>query len=193
MKWIEFAPVAEFEDRSGIVRAVSGCSISGRFEFFDRLKQIESLLQTAEAGESWQELYDRDKRFRHCIDRALLLNGVDPDWVSLDMVEQFLFHRLDEATQEYKAGWLVELNQSKQSSQPKAAPLSLTDIIAALSIQAGIADAIATVTQLPADLAGGVLEERDRLMDTGKDGKPKKPKRSGRKPTREEVLKAIAS
>jgi hypothetical protein len=194
MKWIDFAPVAEFEDRSGIVRTVSACSIAGRFEFFDRLKQIEGLLKAVESGESWQELYDRNKQFRHYVDRALLLNGIEPDWVTLEMVEVFLFHRFDEETQEYKPGWLAELNQPKQSkSQGKGAPLSLTDIIAALSIQAGIADALTAVSELPAEMVGEILEERDRLMDVDKDGKPKKPKHSARKPTREEVLRAIAS
>jgi hypothetical protein len=45
----------------------------------------------------------------------LQLNGIDLDWLTLDMVEQFVFHRFDSETQEYKAGWLVALNQPKQS------------------------------------------------------------------------------
>jgi hypothetical protein len=192
MEWISFAPTAEFEDRAGIVRAVFGCSIAGRFEFFDRLKQIETLLKTVDSGESWQALYERDKKFRHYVDRCLVLNGIDPDWVTLGMVEVFLFHRLDEETQEYKPGWLVELNLPKQSqSQAKGSPLSLTDIIAALSLQAGISDAIAAVSTLPAHLAGEILEERERLSDVGKNGKPKRSKRTVGRPSREDVLRAI--
>jgi hypothetical protein len=187
--WIEFAPPAEFQDRDGIVRPIATCSLIGRFEFNERIEQIQSRLALAEAGESWQVLYDRDKRLRFYVDRCLQLNGISPEWVTLEMVEAFLFHRFDEETDEYLPGWLVELNSPKQAPHKVAPekPLTLAEILAALSLQTSVSDALEVASSIPAEMVTAISEERNRMMRQAHEGKP--PQSS--KPTREELMELL--
>lgn len=141
LPFIDLKPLAEFVDRTGKVRAIAGCSVVGYFEFWERIEQLHHILKqpTCDAADSWHTLYRSSPQFRHLITRCLELNGIDPEWVSLDQTEQFLFHRWDEEREEYAPGWLVELNN--QSDKPKAErtedPLSVEELLAAMSTTVG--------------------------------------------------------
>ncbi|MGA7934720.1 MAG: hypothetical protein WCA35_14340 [Kovacikia sp.] len=138
MEYIEFPPPAEFEDRFGEIRPIPTCSAIGATEFEIRLQQIpERLQQIAKDGETWRQAYRRDKRLRFLIQRCLTLNGIDPETVTLGQVEVMLLHRWDEETDSFKPGWLVELNGLEQKSEEapsKQDPLTLSEIIAILSL-----------------------------------------------------------
>lgn len=89
-------PRLEFEDRFGVIRSLAGCSLMGRQEFFERLQQLQARIDALPEAATVAELYDTDSRFRHYCDRCLILNGIDPDWLTVGMLPDFLFVRVVE-------------------------------------------------------------------------------------------------
>lgn len=154
----------EFEDRSGVMRTLYGCSVVGRFEFFERLQQIEARFRELPNDRSWQQLYEADRRLKFLIDRCLTLNGIELDWVTLDMVEQLLFHRIEDEL--YEEGWLISLNQPKKPPSAGAKSMTLEEILAAVSTHtSSIKEAIDLAETLPANQLMDLLEARARLIE----------------------------
>jgi hypothetical protein len=148
MRWIDFAPIAEFEDRHGIVRAVRGTTIFGRFEFADRMADIQSILDRSAPSLSWEDVYRDSARLQHSIAKALACWGIDPDWLTPSQIEQLLFYRGDEP------GWLIELSQPK-TPMPASEDEehTLADAIAAISTHCqSLTEAIDLASNVPADL-----------------------------------------
>jgi hypothetical protein len=165
---ISFPPLAEFDDRFGIPRAIVGCSILGREEFTQRLTEIHTLLAQSEQSQSWQALYSQSQRFQYLVRRCLELNGIEPDWVSFGQVEQLLLCRLD-GDGNYHEGWLVELNRPPQAPaapQKPADPLTLAETLAILSTHTqSLEEALRLADAVPANLLTEVMAARSDLQN----------------------------
>lgn len=98
----------EFSDRFGNIRASAGCSLKGKVEFDARIKLLGELLKKYQQ-ETIGEVYLKDREFAHHCDRALSLNGVDPDWVNEAILINLLF------LYKQSPGLLVQLNTSQKS------------------------------------------------------------------------------
>jgi hypothetical protein len=164
-----FAPLAEFTDRYGMIRPIPGCSLLGRKEFFERLQAIAAILKTGGSDRTWQQLYDELPILRHHLTRCLVLNGIDPDGVTLEMLESLVFSRME--GDEIITGRLVELNQPKaaEDGDVEAKAQNLLQILAALSLQmGGVKEALelASNPSLPADALIELTSERVELQLT---------------------------
>lgn len=161
MQYINFPILAEFVDRAGITRPIVGCSLLGRQEFFERYAELEMRLRQAEANQHWEWLYEGDRRFSYLVKRCLELNGIEPDWVTFAQVEQFLLFRSE--GEDYREGWLVELNRPKVGDRPaaKSKPLTLAEMLAAVASHTeSISEALELANNVPAELLMDVLEAR---------------------------------
>jgi hypothetical protein len=149
MLWIDFPPIAEFEDRHGIVRAIRGTTILGRFEFADRMADIQSILDRSAPSLSWEDVYRNSARLQHAIDKALECWGIHPDWLTPSQIEQLLFFRGDDP------GWLIELSKPKTTAVPadEDEEHTLADALAAISTHCqSLTEAIDLASRVPADL-----------------------------------------
>jgi hypothetical protein len=160
MRWLELGILAEFADRSGVIRQTGGCSLVGRFEFGQRLEQLQELLEGLPPEQSWAEAYGEGGRFAHVIDRLLELNSIKTDWLTLDMVSALLFGRVGEDG-EVLPGWLIELNsQSGTGSKPA----TLAQLIAGLS--ESLTEALELAQELPAHLLIDIADARCEMNKT---------------------------
>jgi hypothetical protein len=158
MRWLELGILAEFVDRLGIIRQTAGCSLVGRFEFSERLVQLEEILNSLPAERSWVEEYGENNRFKHVVDRLLVLNGLEPDWFTPDMVSTLLFGRVD-SDGNILPGWLIELNSSSEQRSGESATLAQS--VAGLA--ESLTEAIELAQNLPAQFMIAVAEERVEL------------------------------
>jgi hypothetical protein len=127
MRWLELGILAEFVDRQGIVRKTAGCSIVGRFEFADRLQQLQELLEELPPDRAWVEEYAAAGRFAHVVDRLLTLNGLEPDWLTSEMVSALVFGRMEDG--ELQPGWLVTLNNPPREGKSAGKAIDLATAI----------------------------------------------------------------
>jgi hypothetical protein len=190
MQVIEMPPLAKFTDRFGKVRPIAGCSVIGRFEFADRCLEIEQRLELIGGqDESLEQLYDRDVIYRHLVDECFALNGIDLNWVSLSMIEPFLFCSGEDAEGKPYPGWLVLLNQpsvSAHAAAKSARSPTLAETIAALSISTQSVSEALHLAQIPnGQLVIEVAEQRSTIQS----GKGKGPTR--RPPTAEEARQIL--
>jgi hypothetical protein len=161
MRWLELGILAEFADRSGIIRQTGGCSLVGRFEFGQRLGQLQELLEGLPPEQPWADEYQRGGRFAHIIDRLLELNSLKTEWLTLDMVSSLLFGRVD-ADGNILPGWLVELNQGSGKVSNK--PATLAQSIAGLS--ESLLEALQLAEDLPAHLLTDIASARSQMYKT---------------------------
>lgn len=196
MPLFEFKPVAEFEDRLGVVRSISPCSLLGREEFKERLLQIQDRL-SASTG-AWQDTYDRDRYLQFLIQRCLTLNGIDPDWVNLPLVEKLLFNDGD------RPGWLVQvnLNGTIDQSEPQEAtgkksgePMTAIELIGLLAHSEGsVGKAIELAQSVPADLLVEAIDQKALWADPkARERKKIKQKFSKKKITGEELDRLLSA
>lgn len=164
IKWIDFAPLAEFVDRSGVTRSIYGCSLIGRFEFADRQEQLKAMLDAAIEGETWQDLYLNNRSFSNAVDRCLQLNGIDPDWLTPETIEQLLFARFEDG--EWKSGWLSELNsRESKPSTGEGIESTLPNLLALVSLSCdSLNEAIELASSMPGNLLLDTIEARSELM-----------------------------
>ena len=170
MRYLEFSPIAEFPDRNNIVRPIYGTTIMGRFEFADRLADIEQMLSEALEFVTWESLYISQSRFRHSIDKALQCWGIDPEWLTPQHIEQLLFMRGEEP------GWLIELSKGKnERGQGKAQTLAET--LATISTHCqSLQEALDLANTVPADLLVEVLNTKAGMGEN----KPFKPQQKAK-------------
>lgn len=163
-KWIDFSPLAEFVDRSGVTRSIHGCSLIGRFEFADRQEQLKAMLDGAIEGETWQDLYLNNRAFANAVDRSLQLNGIDPDWLTPETIEQLLFARFED--REWKSGWLSELNaRVSKLSTGEGIESTLPNLLALVSLSCdSLSEAIDLAANMPGNLLLDTIEARGELM-----------------------------
>ena len=154
MRWIDFQPLAEFPDRNNVVRPIYGTTIMGRFEFADRMGDIEQMVSEADESLTWESLYISQPRFRHSIDKALGCWGIDPEWLTPQHIEQLLFMRGDEC------GWLVELAKGK-GERGKGKEQTLADTLATISTHyQSLQEVLELANNVPADLLVEVLNSK---------------------------------
>jgi hypothetical protein len=164
MRWIELGVLAEFADRSGIIRQTAGCSLVGRFEFSQRLEQLQEMLEQMPSEQPWADEYHRGGRFAHVIDRLLELNSLKTDWLTLDMVSTLLFGRVDEDGN-ILPGWLIELNSPTQTDKRSTGePATLATMVAGLS--ESLAEAIELAEGLPAQVTIEIAHARAEMYKT---------------------------
>jgi hypothetical protein len=190
MQVIEMPPLAHFTDRFGKVRPIAGCSVIGRFEFADRCQEIERRLAQIGGEGSVEEFYDRDAVYRHLIDECFRLNGIDLNWVSLSMIDPFLFCSGKDAEDKPYPGWLVLLNQPASSGRAGAGAGSsptLAETIAMLSFHTESVSEALHIAQIPnGRLVIEVVEQRSALqVQAAAGGKRRKP------PTSEEAQQIL--
>ncbi len=167
MRWLDFPPLAEFVDRSGVTRSIRGCSLMGRFEFRDRLEQLKTLLAESPPDSSWEDLYGRNLEFRAVVDRCLQLNHLDADWLTPAIVEQLLIGRKEDGV--WLPGWLVELNSSapspSHSQEGDGRELTLAEALAALSTHCpSLIDAIELAQNVPATVLVDTLNAKAEML-----------------------------
>jgi hypothetical protein len=198
LRFINFPPPADFVDRHGKVRPISTCSLTGRVEFFERVDRIQSILQGAETGETWEWLYFHNTELRHHVDRSLELNGIKPKWVTPEIAERLLFHRYDIEQEALVPGWLITLNTPKQTdTKPAKSLLSNPESIGALlavaqSYTQNLEDAIALISEIPAEIAADYMQASNELAEKANPDKRKARKPKGKAPTTEELLAEMA-
>jgi hypothetical protein len=163
MRWLELGILAEFQDRSGVIRQTGGCSLIGRFEFGQRLEQLQELLEGLPPEQSWADAYGEGGRFAHVVDRLLELNSIKTDWLTLDMVSALLFGRVGEDG-EVLSGWLIELNSQSGSGSGSGKPATLAQSIAGLS--ESLMEALELAQDLPAHLLIDIANARGEMHKT---------------------------
>jgi hypothetical protein len=158
IRYVEFDAL-EFECVDGQVRTFHGCSLTGHFEFHERLKQIRNLLE-AHPSELIETLYWMHSHFRLLCDQCLRLNGIDPSWINFAMLEQLLFAHEGESDPE--PGLLVQLNQlpePKRKSEGSATVPGRAEFLAALASHCGsMEEAFRLATTEPARIVLQAME-----------------------------------
>lgn len=96
-----------FVDVRGRYRHIAGCPLKQRQELAGLLIAIAEQLDQSKMT-TIAELYDGDFTFKALADRAIEVCGIDPAWLSIDMLAQFLFPYKD--GEEIKRPLLEELN-----------------------------------------------------------------------------------
>ena len=154
----------DFTDRHGITRTFYGCSTVGVFEFFELMAEIETRLNSAEEGESWQSIYHRDKRVQWLIQKALTLNGIDPDSVTLTMTESLLLRR--KTADGFDVGWLVELNRPVGAqSNERSEAATLEQVVGAIATHsASLKEAFEVAETIPARQVQAVMKAKNDLV-----------------------------
>jgi hypothetical protein len=99
----------EFSDRFGNIRSTAGCSLKGKVEFDARIKLLGELLKNYQ-DETIGAVYLCDREFAHHCDRALQLNGIDPDWVNEAILINLLF------LYKRSPGLLIQLNRGQRAA-----------------------------------------------------------------------------
>lgn len=162
---VEF-DVIEFEGADGKIHMIRQCSLANREELRARFKQLNQAIRESPVGWSIGDLYDRRKKFRHCINRALELCGIDPEWVGIDHVKALLFVRKDEEGGS-RRGWLLDLNfpQPKVTEKP-ANPQTYAQLIAALSTYVdGLDQAISMAKTHPHGELLDIVQAKAEMVD----------------------------
>lgn len=165
MRWLDFPPIAEFNDRRGIVRGVRGLTVFGKFEFADRMADIQTILDDAPSESSWVDVYQQSTQLQHAIVKALACWGIDIEWLSIDIIEQLLFTRNGEC------GWLIEICKPKTSST-QSGNNTLAEALAAISTHCqSLNEALDLANNVPADLLTDTLNAKAGMSGD----KPKNP------------------
>lgn len=137
-----------FYDRVGKYRSTQGCSLMGLGEFKRWLEILVDMVgkySESHGSLTYAELYQKSIEgdevspiLATACDQILLLNGIDPDWVTPALIAKLLFNYLDDNGQP-KPGLLITLNYPDRVAEPSSDQPSDKD---------PIATAIATLTKV---------------------------------------------
>jgi hypothetical protein len=150
MQWIDFPPVAEFIDRSGVARRIYGPTLMGRFEFVDRLDELQEILASLDGELGWMEIYQQEGRLKNVIDRALALWGVKAKWLAPSQIEQLLFCRGDQP------GWLTEL-MNPTNPTPAAQDTEAKTMAESIAQIALVCESLTEAIELAGTVPGALL------------------------------------
>jgi hypothetical protein len=165
MRWIDLPAMAEFEDRSGVVRKLYGCTILGRYEFADRLADITQILSEIGDDLLWAEEYRKSARLRAAINGALSCWGLQPNWLSVSQIEALLLYR--DLDGELRQGWLVELLATNKPADKGSGSevMGLAGALAAISTHCeGLMEAIDLAANVPGDLLLEMLAAKAEMQ-----------------------------
>jgi hypothetical protein len=183
MQWLDFPPLAEFEDRFGRTRQIYGLSVLGRFEFAERMGIIGQVIGSLSDDAPWEQEYARSSKFRAAVDGALKCWGLKTGWFAVGQIEALLLFRTEDG--EVKPAWLVELLNPGTSVAPseQSEGATLAETIAAISSHCeSLEEALRLAQEVPVELLSDVLK-----IKAAKPGdKPKTPAQK----KREDYLKA---
>ena len=157
LKIIDFdITILEFCDRLGSFRTTRGCSLKGKIEFDQRIKKLGEIIEASNPNKSIGKIYEEDEVFRHCCDRALLLNNIEPDWVNEQILVALLF------VYQGQPGLLVQLNSSPSSTvRGTGQAASYAELLAALySHTQDLEKAIGLAENHPWKEVMGAIKER---------------------------------
>ena len=97
----------EFSDRHCIIRSTNGCTPKGKIEFDARIEKIGQIIKEVQESTPTKpvgEIYLENQEFQHHCDRALELNGIDPEWLTMAHITALLL------VYKQGVGMLVQLN-----------------------------------------------------------------------------------
>lgn len=175
----------EFCDRYGTIRRSYGCSIMGAEEFRAYHAKLITIIESAITPLA--DLYLKDQVFRHCCDRCLELNAVDPDWLDSNglLLEGLLF------VYEDGPGLLVRLNQpnSPASASKGEATAGTADLVASLlAVTEDLEKALRLARDEPAKPLISILEARaEQILKANPEAKGKRDREEWAKNRREKV------
>lgn len=147
----------EFIDRLGNTQATFGCSTVGIFRFQKLIQQIQyTLLNSSEDDLTWQFYYLSDRHFQSAITECLTLNGIDPDTVTLAMVNALLFD----------PGHLIAINTPPESAKrSQDEPATLGEVIGAIATGTeSIQEAIELAQTVPAQQLQVILGGKNKAI-----------------------------
>lgn len=170
LKYVDLLSLIEFKDRYGIIRSSYGCSLKGLSEFTARIEQLQTILiQEAESNPeiTLLDLYQSHDYFRHCCDRILELNQIDPDWLDAKglLLEALIFS--------YEGGTalLAQLNQlpSMGGGKPLGPELDPNAELAAtiVSLTQSLQQALEIIETHPAKEVIATLDAYERQQRMG--------------------------
>jgi hypothetical protein len=165
IKYFEFN-VFEFDDITGTIRTIKGCSLANREELRERINSLKKILEESPKESTLQEIYDDNKYFRFNCHRCLELCGISLEWLDFSMMSQMLFPY--QQGEHLYQGILISLNfpPIKDSKGGKGA--TYEEILAALWNHTGdLQKAIEAANSLPAEQLLNVVQARtDQLKQS---------------------------
>jgi hypothetical protein len=147
----------EFTDRLGNTQSIFGCSTVGVFRFQKLIQQIHyTLINCLEDDLTWQFFYLNDRHFQSAIAECLTLNNIDPDTVTLAMVDALLFN----------PAHLIAINTPAESTISKAAePTTLGEVIGAIATHTeSLEEAIRLAETVSAQQLQAILDGKNKLQ-----------------------------
>jgi hypothetical protein len=150
-------------------RIVPGCSCRGIFEFADRMAELQEILASFPEDDprTIEQVYQEHQRFAYLCNRALELNGIDPDWIRPRDLTWLLFGHVDEEGT-VQPSPLMRLNEPAPARYPKRPTKEqgkgdFISLLAAIASQPDTSaeEAFRLATSEPARLVLGMLEDRE--------------------------------
>lgn len=163
MRWLNFPPLAEFEDRFGAVRRLYGLPVLGRFEFAARMEALGKMLVDLPDDVRWHDECKKSAEFKNAIDCALKCWGLKTKWFSVGQVEALLFFRYE--GEELCRGYLVEILENPPSplgkGEPEPVAATLAETIAAIASHcANLEEAMNLAGEVLVEILGDVLKAK---------------------------------
>jgi hypothetical protein len=146
----------EFVDRLGNTQEVYGCSTRGVFRFQKLIQQIQhTLFNCPENDLTWQFFYLSDRHFQSAVTECLELNNIDPDTVTLAMVNALLFD----------PGHLIAINTPPETAARNSEPATLGEIMGAIATQTeSLEEAIRLAETVPAQQLQVILGGKNKIQ-----------------------------
>ncbi len=147
----------QYTNRFGTVCITFGASTTGIFRFQKLIQQIHhTLLNSPEDDLTWQFYYLSDRHFQSAITECLTLNGIDPDTVTLSMVNALLFD----------PGHLILINTPPESAKrSQEEPATLGEVIGAIATGTeSIQEAIELANTVPAQQLQVILGGKNKAI-----------------------------
>lgn len=153
----------QYTNRFGTVCITFGASTTGIFRFQKLIQQIQhTLLNSPEDDLTWQFYYLSDRTFQNAITECLTLNGIDPDTVTLAMVNALLFD----------PGHLIHINtppalapRELSAKRSQDEPATLGEVIGAIATGTeSIQEAIELAQTVPAQQLQVILGGKNKAI-----------------------------
>lgn len=167
----------EFLDTRGQIVSVRGLPLLSRIEFRGRLDRLREIA-IAYGDSTLHDLYDSNTEFKRCIDRSLELFSINPECVSFAIASELIISRFDPETQEWRPGWLADLEFPPSPLPPKNEGEAPTDAEAIATLWGHIGDLqktmdAATDPRIPGRQLIDIVNARG-IEASGKEGLKKK-------------------
>lgn len=147
----------QYTNRFGTVCTTYGASTTGVFRFQKLIQQIQhTLLNCPDDDLTWQYFYLSDRHFQSAVTECLTLNNIDPDTVTLAMVNALLFD----------PGHLIAINTPPESAhQKQAEPATLGEVIGAIATHTeSLEEAIRLAETVPAQQLQAIMGGKNKLQ-----------------------------